>query len=154
MARTAAAVIDKYLGGNGQIAEELAPPEKEITSITPGLPIFPRISIPALDVAKRITCFDEVNATLSEGAAKEEAGRCLMCDLPIEVDGSNCTVCMVCQMVCAFEYTGNSFNVLEAAIKLKRTAQGTCDAEFTDKCDNCGLCARYCSYEALTRGRD
>lgn len=152
MARTAVAEIDKYFGGNGQIEETLAAPEKEITPITLGLPIFPRVAIPALDVAKRIICFDEVDATFSEDAAREEANRCLRCDLPIAADGANCTVCMVCQMICAYKFTRNSFNVTESAIQLKRTAQGTCEAEFTDKCDNCGLCARYCSYGSLVRG--
>lgn len=152
MARKAVVAIDKYLGGKGQIEQELVPPEKEITPITPGLPIFPRVPIPALGVARRVKCFDEVEATLSEEAAREEANRCLWCDLPIEADGANCTVCMVCQMVCAYKFTRNSFNVIESAIQLKRTPQGTCEAEFTDQCDNCGLCARYCSYEALIRG--
>ncbi len=154
MARKTAFSIDKYLGGDGAIDEKPAPPKEEMSNLIPGLPVFPRCEIPALNVEKRVQGFDEVYSTFSEDSAREEAGRCLMCDLPIEVDGSNCTVCMVCQMVCAFEYTGNSFNVSQSAIHLKRTPQGTCDITFTDKCDNCGLCARYCSYEALTRGRD
>ncbi|OIN94944.1 MAG: hypothetical protein AUJ48_04180 [Deltaproteobacteria bacterium CG1_02_45_11] len=151
MARKTAFSIDKYLGGDGKIDEKPAPPKEAMSNLIPGLPVFPRCEIPALNVEKRLQGFDEVYSTFSEALAREEANRCLMCDLPIEANGANCTVCLVCQMVCAFKFTGNSFNVSEAAIKLKRTAQGTCDAEFTDKCDDCGLCVRYCSYEALTR---
>ena len=65
------------------------------------------------------------------------------------VDGTQCTVCMVCQMVCALKFTGNTFNPSESAIQLKRTDQGTCEIEFAEKCDDCGLCARYCSYGSL-----
>ncbi len=152
MARKAASSIDQFLGGDGIIDEKPVQFQENMSKIIPGLPVFPRCEIPALNVEKRLQGFDEVNATLSEDAAREEANRCLRCDLPIEVDGSNCTVCMVCQMVCAFEHTGNSFNILQAEIQLKRNPQGTCDIIFTDQCDNCGLCARYCSYEALSRG--
>ena len=71
--------------------------------------------------------------------------------VPMKVDGSQCTVCMVCQMVCALKFTGNTFNPSESAIQLKRTDQGTCEIEFAEKCDDCGLCARYCSYGSLIR---
>ena len=70
----------------------------------------------------------------------------------IIVNETMCTVCMLCQLACALRLTGNSFNLLEAAIKLKRTDKGTCEIEFTDKCDNCTLCTKYCSYGALTLG--
>lgn len=152
MGRKAASSIDKYLGGDGIIAEKLAPPEKSITSLTPGLPVDFRFETPKLPVEERLESFAEVDSTYSEASALKEATRCLMCDQPIVADGTMCAVCMVCQMVCALKFTGNSFNPNEAAIKLKRTEQGTSEAEFTHKCDNCGLCARYCSYGALTRG--
>lgn len=70
---------------------------------------------------------------------------------PLAVDGTKCTVCMVCQMVCALKFTGNTFKLSEAAIQLRRTEQGTCEIEFTEKCDDCGLCSRYCSYGSLVR---
>lgn len=69
----------------------------------------------------------------------------------LAVDGAKCTICMVCQMVCALKFTGDTFNLSEAAIRLRRTDQGTCEIEFTEKCDDCGLCARYCSYDSLVR---
>lgn len=152
MGRKAASSIDKYLGGDGIIEEKLAPPEERVKPVLPGLPVDFRVEAPKLPLEERLKSFAEVDSTYSEASAVEEATRCLMCDQPIVADGTMCTVCMVCQMICALKFTGNSFNPTEAAIKLKRTEQGTCEAEFTYKCDNCGLCARYCSYEALSRG--
>jgi NADPH-dependent glutamate synthase beta subunit-like oxidoreductase len=152
MGRKAASSIDKYLGGNGIIDEKLAPPEEKVTPLMPGLPVDFLVETSKLTLEERLKGFAEVDFTYSEVSAVKEATRCLACDLPIMVDGTMCTVCMVCQMICALKFTGNSFNVSEAAIRLKRTEQGTCEAEFTEKCDNCGLCARYCSYKALSRG--
>ncbi len=78
--RQAAISIDKYLGGNGEIDELLAPPEEVIAPLEetrekrrPQLPILP--------VRQRLTSFAEVELGLSENAAIEEAKRCLRCDL-------------------------------------------------------------------------
>ncbi len=151
MGRRAASSIDKYLGGVGNIEEGLVLPEEKVKPLTLGLPVGFPVETPKQALGERLKGFTEVDTTYSEGSAVEEATRCLMCDLPIVVDGTKCTVCMVCQMICSFKFTGNAFNLSEAAIRLKRTEQGTCEIEFTEKCDHCGLCARYCSYGALSR---
>jgi len=152
MGRQGIASIDRYLGGDGIIDEKLTPAEDEVIPLTPGLPVGFRAVAPVLPVQERTTGFAEVELSLPEATAVEEAQRCLRCDLPIEVDGTRCTVCMICQMICALKFTGNSFDLAKAAIKLSRTDSGTCEIEFTDKCDHCALCARYCSYGALTLG--
>jgi NADPH-dependent glutamate synthase beta subunit-like oxidoreductase len=79
--RKAAVAIDKYLGGNGEIEEKLT----SIDDVT-GLPELEegehhRISIPCLPVTGRLNDFIEVELSLTEKAAIEEAGRCLRCDL-------------------------------------------------------------------------
>ena len=78
--RRAAVAMDKYLGGNGVIDETLVPAEEEV------LPEIeeeekPRISIPSLPLCDRLNNFAEVELSLSEEAAVEEARRCLRCDL-------------------------------------------------------------------------
>ena len=78
--RRAAISMDKYLGGSGVIDETLVPPEEEV------LPEIeeeekPRISIPSLPLCDRLNNFAEVELSLSEEAAVEEARRCLRCDL-------------------------------------------------------------------------
>ena len=81
--RQASISIDKHLGGSGDIDETLAPPEEEGLVPTPLRDIEekPRVSIPTLPVAQRLTGFAEVELSLSEEMAIEEAERCLWCDL-------------------------------------------------------------------------
>jgi NADH-quinone oxidoreductase subunit F len=79
--RQAAISIDKYLGGSGAIDEILAPPEEleALPEIEEGE--RHRISIPALPLSDRLGNFAEVELSLGEEVAIEEAKRCLRCDL-------------------------------------------------------------------------
>jgi ferredoxin len=49
-----------------------------------------------------------------------------------------------------------TFNPAKAAIEVRRRVQSAEEYQisFTDRCDNCGICVRYCSYGALTREKD
>ncbi len=78
--RQAAISIDKYLGGNGEIDETLAPPEGALTPLEEAEEKR-RPQIPTLPVDERLSSFAEVELGLSEGVAIEEAKRCLRCDL-------------------------------------------------------------------------
>ncbi|MHC5034041.1 MAG: FAD-dependent oxidoreductase [Planctomycetota bacterium] len=80
--RGAAVSIDRYLGGEGNIDEVLAPP------LGPGAygPLEDqderrRSPIPKRPAGERVGDFGEVELTLLEEAALAEAGRCLRCDL-------------------------------------------------------------------------
>jgi hypothetical protein len=80
--RQAAVSIDKYLGGSGVIDETLASPE-----VLEALPEMEegekhRIPIPTLgSLSERLGSFAEVELSLGEELAVEEAKRCLRCDL-------------------------------------------------------------------------
>ena len=81
--RHAAMAIDRFLGGNGNIHETLAPPED-----LEGLPELQaesearnRTLIPTAAVHRRIRGFDPVERGYSRQAAMDEASRCLRCDL-------------------------------------------------------------------------
>jgi NADPH-dependent glutamate synthase beta subunit-like oxidoreductase len=81
--RKAAQAIDKYLGGDGDIEEVLAPPPGEEMDypsyIHPqGVGIF---HMAELDIQERIRSFAEVELGLTTEQAIEEARRCLRCDL-------------------------------------------------------------------------
>ncbi|GAG10469.1 unnamed protein product, partial [marine sediment metagenome] len=78
--REAAISIDKYLGGNGEIEETLAPPEG-VVSPPEEAEEKRRPLIPALPVEQRLSNFAQVELGLSEELAMEEAKRCLKCDL-------------------------------------------------------------------------
>jgi len=80
--RQAAIAIDKYLGGEGDIDEVLAPveepPKYEVPEIE-GEQYRPEIKTMPLE--KRLTCFDLVELGFDENKGIEETNRCLQCDL-------------------------------------------------------------------------
>ncbi len=80
--RLAAQSIDRYLGGDGDISETLAPSD--------GAMDFPSLMHPQgvapfhmarLGMQERLRSFTEVDLGLTTGQAMEEARRCLRCDL-------------------------------------------------------------------------
>ena len=78
--RQAAISIDKYLGGEGDIEETLAPPEGDVSALDEADEQY-RPQAPTLPSEKRLCGFDQVELGYNEAMAREEAGRCLRCDL-------------------------------------------------------------------------
>ncbi len=72
----------------------------------------------------------------------------------IYADASKCAGCMTCVLRCSFRIDG-TFNLAASRIQIKRLVNHTNEFEitFTDECDSCTICARYCPYGALTRQR-
>ncbi|MBI2165572.1 MAG: FAD-dependent oxidoreductase [Chloroflexi bacterium] len=81
--RRAAITIDRYLGGSGDISEQLAPDPEEGLEMPASLaplgvgPLRQR----ELDHHSRTGSFDEVDLGLTAEAAVSEARRCIRCDL-------------------------------------------------------------------------
>jgi len=69
---------------------------------------------------------------------------------PIQIYPEKCAGCLVCELRCSLRFE-KAFNPAKAAIRVRRLVgeANEYDVAFTDKCDNCGICARYCLYEAL-----
>ena len=71
---------------------------------------------------------------------------------PIKANAAVCTGCRICQLRCSLKLE-KAFNPSKAKIQICR--QVNRDTEyavfFTDECDNCGICVKYCPYEALTQ---
>jgi NADPH-dependent glutamate synthase beta subunit-like oxidoreductase len=78
--RQAAVSIDKYLGGTGLIDEKLAPPEGELAPLEEAEEKR-RPKMPVLPVSRRESSFAEVELGYTKRKAREEAKRCLRCDL-------------------------------------------------------------------------
>jgi NADH-quinone oxidoreductase subunit F len=78
--RLAAISIDKYLGGEGDIEETLAPSEEPMKPLEEAEEEW-RVEIPAPPAKERIKNFEDVEMTLSQKMAIKEANRCLRCDL-------------------------------------------------------------------------
>ena len=81
--RQAAVSIDKYLGGQGNIEEALAPPEEAPAPFNleeaEGEQHRPPIEMLPLD--QRLKGYAQVALGFDKGKAKRETGRCLRCDL-------------------------------------------------------------------------
>lgn len=65
----------------------------------------------------------------------------------IIVHEENCTGCLTCQLICSFTHK-KIFNP-SASYILIHTADHKKKISFTDDCNKCGLCAKYCLYKAL-----
>lgn len=88
--RLAAQKIDRYLGGDGDISEVFAPVEKGAPYLgqSPGFAYQHRHS-PRLDSPQeRRTSFRPYDQGIPDPCA--EAGRCLQCDLRLDISGSYC----------------------------------------------------------------
>ena len=70
--------------------------------------------------------------------------------IPIRVLLEKCAGCLTCEFRCALRFE-KSFLLSGAAIQVRRAANGTYGITFTERCDNCGICARYCMYGALVQ---
>ncbi len=81
--RQAAIAIDKYLGGKGLIEEKLVSPEEvsSLPEISEEEEEKHRPEMPVLSLNRRIKGFSLVELGLTEATAREEAQRCLRCDL-------------------------------------------------------------------------
>ena len=85
--RTAAEEMDKYLGGNGDISEKLVDEETPNPYIgqIEGFGDLERVNPEMADAAKRVSGFDLVEQPFTCEQAQCEAGRCLQCDLRLNI---------------------------------------------------------------------
>ncbi len=104
--RIAAASIDKYLGGDGNVDEVLTPQEEGVTLSDFKKEIKPRFQMPLLNIGERASSFEQVERGLNEEHAVAEAKRCLECDarmFEVIVYAENCKECGYCNEVCALD---------------------------------------------------
>jgi NADH-quinone oxidoreductase subunit F len=83
--RQAAVSIDTYLGGDGNIEEHLVGVEIDGTPFGETI-IKPRVKMPKLAAKRRVTSFSDVELGYGRKSAREEADRCLKCDLEEHAD--------------------------------------------------------------------
>jgi ferredoxin len=73
---------------------------------------------------------------------------------PIAVNSAACAGCLICELRCSLRFE-KAFNPAKSQIRIRRLIAGDCEYAicFTDRCDNCGICVRYCPYGALIQER-
>lgn len=152
--RRAAASIDQFLGGTGEIKELKASAEKKPSEYPRGRPVGLKTTMPSLAPDKRVESFEEVSLGFDERMALREADRCLWCDLPIWVNPETCVGCNRCAMTCSIRFSGGS-NPRFAKIRVvppdRSKTLGEPEVIFSDECDACGSCVRACTYGSLSR---
>ncbi len=71
----------------------------------------------------------------------------------IMADPVKCVGCALCQLRCSFRFT-KAFGLSEAKIDIDwNETVYNYSISFSDGCDSCGLCVKYCVYGALTAER-
>jgi len=85
--RNGAVVVDKYLGGNGEIDETLVPGEKPefMLGRREGFARESRLENPCLPPDERVISFCSIVHDLDEKEAVAESHRCLQCDLRLKM---------------------------------------------------------------------
>jgi NADH-quinone oxidoreductase subunit F len=79
--RRVAISVDRYLGGSGDIGEVLAPAERAGIAALKDQEQCARAEMGKRLASERVGDFGDVELTMTEQAARAEAGRCLRCDL-------------------------------------------------------------------------
>jgi NADPH-dependent glutamate synthase beta subunit-like oxidoreductase len=111
--RRAAESIDRFLGGQGDIAETLADPEESVLLSDFAIEIQPRSDLPHMKIWERALGFDQVELPMKPEQVKAEASRCLSCDaraFEVVLHTDRCKECGYCAEVCGVSTFGPAAN--------------------------------------------
>jgi len=64
-----------------------------------------------------------------------------------------CSGCLMCQLACSFAWT-ERFNPAHSRILIREISDNSYSIDFTDECNDCGICVSYCFYDALVQKGD
>lgn len=143
--RRAAASIDRFLGGSGQIDQAL-PEDDQTVLFTPAPMGVKRPAVQTADFIDRLNTFKPVEKGYDDLAARKEARRCLACDLReyrVEVDFKACKECGYCKEVC-------TLGIFNPANDFNDRGYRPMVATNTEKCVGCQKCFFVCPDFAIS----
>ena len=138
--RKAAASIDRFLGGDGNIDQDLAPAEESVLVAEFKIDQQERQPMPCVPPAERISGFIPVEIGLTPEAAVAEANRCKDCDVrqfEVTLYGEGCKECGYCMEVCRP-------GVFGPAEKYNEKGYRPMEVKHQEKCVGCELCFYAC----------
>ncbi len=142
--KQAAAAVDKYLGGKGIVAEELAPDSLQRQEPAPAGQM--RTYVDTVDFAARLNSFSLVEKGYSQNSAKREARRCLGCDQvthSVEVDLTACKACGYCKDACGL-------GIFQQSKSFNDRGYQPMEAVGSDRCVGCLRCFYACPDFAIS----
>lgn len=138
--RRAASSIDRFLGGDGEIDQVLAPAEDEVVVAECAADESTRVSFPFATVTDRTCSFQSVELGLDEASARREAERCRDCDarqFEVIVHEEGCKECGYCAEACRLD-------VFESMNKFNKRGYRPVTASHGDRCVGCMHCFYIC----------
>ncbi|MFC1978349.1 hypothetical protein ACFLWS_08870, partial [Chloroflexota bacterium] len=153
--RKAADSIDKYLGGEGIIDEQLtearqilAPDEGDSADRT-------RVVAPCLTPEQRTGNFNEMELGLYEPSAVEESSRCLHCGNDISVRcryacPAGINVPLYVYLIAKGKYE-DALAVIREKVPFPRVLGRICTSPCEEACTECAICLPYCPVSAIKK---
>lgn len=137
--KKAAAAMDLFLGGTGDISQTLAPPETEVI-IDDTVELKPKEPVACVAPENRTTTFHPVELCMNVEVAADESKRCLECDarrFEVTMYADNCKECSYCAEVCERE-------VFAQATTFNPKGYRPMEVVHMERCVGCGACFYAC----------